>query len=317
VPTAGTLTGTLSFREPAVLTAEAEALVVLVEGAGKPTAGSFIASDKIVDTGQVPIAFEIDISRSSIDPSLTYSVVAVIVDGDRVWATPHGTPVVTKGNPTSGVALELSYRADLLKGHVTGAVSGVGIELGPEAYSVAVLLDVDNDETVSVDVDLSPVAVPVAFAIPFDPATINQSVDYVVTASLIDGESRWENSTGVPVITNGNPLAGITVPVTDLAAPTDEDDGLGLIGRIVGVLGLVALIVAAILFIRSRRPPTPEPAVAAATDEVPRGDVMDAGQATGQAESTAAGAESTAAGAAPPGQETEPPPEPPRRPPEP
>ncbi len=59
------------------------------------------------------------------------------------------------------------------------------------------------------------------------------------------------------MITKGNPLSGITVPV----ATTSEvvaDDGLQL-GAIVGLLGIIALIVAAVLYVRSRREPVTEP----------------------------------------------------------
>jgi hypothetical protein len=184
-----------------------------------------------------------------------------------VWGTGTGTPVITKGNPTSGVDLELVYRADLLKGAVTGSITGVDIELGAEAYSAAVLLDRATDTTVGIDVQVAPAGVPIAFSIPFDPATIDQSQTYVVGAGIVDGEDRWDNRTGVPVITNGNPLTDITVPVAAVLPP-DADDGLGPLGWIVGAIGVLALIAAAILFMRSRRTPEPEPAGAAAAAAV-------------------------------------------------
>jgi hypothetical protein len=110
------------------------------------------------------------------------------------------------------------------------------------------------------------VDVPIAFAVPFDPANIDQSRDYVVTAAIFDASNRWTNQTGVPVITNGNPIAGITVPVSQAGATTTSDEGgLGLIGTILALIGIAALIAAIVVFIRSRRPPTtPAPAAAAA-----------------------------------------------------
>jgi uncharacterized lipoprotein YbaY len=232
---------------------------VLVEGAGRATAGSIVASDVITAPGQVPIAYSISYANASIDQSLTYTVQAAIVDGDRAWGTGTGTPVITKGNPTSGVDLELVFRADLLKGAVTGSITGVDIELGAEAYSAAVLLDHSTDTTVGIDVQITPAGVPIAFSIPFDPATIDQAQTYVVGAGIVDGEERWENRAGVPVITNGNPLSDITVPVAAVVPP-DADDGLGPLGWIVGAIGLLALAAGAILFVRSRRPPESEPA---------------------------------------------------------
>jgi uncharacterized lipoprotein YbaY len=221
-----------------------------------------VASDVITAPGQVPISYSISYTNANIDQSLTYTVQAAIVDGDRAWGTGTGTPVITKGNPTSGVDLDLVYRADLLKGAVTGSITGVDIELGAEAYSAAVLLDHATDTTVGIDVQVAPSGVPIAFSIPFDPATIDQGQTYVVGAGIVDGEERWENRPGVPVITNGNPLSGVTVPVAAVVPP-DADDGLGPLGWIVGAIGLLALAAAVILFVRSRRPPEPEPADAA------------------------------------------------------
>ncbi|HEX5015022.1 MAG TPA: YbaY family lipoprotein, partial [Candidatus Limnocylindrales bacterium] len=156
----------------------------------------------------------------------------------------------------------LTYRPDLMKGNVTGAISGVDIDLTETAFSAAVVVDLDSDTQIGFDVNLDPVGVPIAFAVPFDPAKIDQSRDYVVTAAIFDASNRWTNPTGVPVITNGNPIAGITVPVSQPGAVTTSDGGgLGLLGTILALIGIAALIAAIVVFIRSRRPPTtPAPA---------------------------------------------------------
>jgi uncharacterized lipoprotein YbaY len=204
----------------------------------------------------VPIAFELPYSNANIDPNTTYTVVAAIQDGDRKWSTPTGTPVITKGAPTSGLDLVLVYRADLAKGAVTGAISGVDINLSATAFSATVVLDLASDTSIGFDVNLEPIGVPIAFKVPFDPADIDQDRSYVVTAGIFDASNRWVNDTGVPVITKGNPLAGITVPVAPPgAAVASGDNGLGLLGTILGIVGIAALIVAAIVFMRSRRPP--------------------------------------------------------------
>jgi uncharacterized lipoprotein YbaY len=265
-PPSGTLTGTLTYPEPAPLSAAARALVVLVEGAGRPTAGSMVASNLMTDIGQKPIGFVLDYSDAAIDPNTTYTVVATIVDGDRVWTTNGGTPVITKGNPGTGVDLVLTYRADLVKGNVTGAISGVDIELTATAFSAAVIVDLSSDTSVGMDVNLEPISVPIPFKVPFDPATIDADRTYVVTAAIFDASNRWANQTGVPVITEGNPVAGITVPVSPLDQTDADDGGLSLLGIILGAIGIAALIAAIVLFMRSRRPPelTPAPAGAAA-----------------------------------------------------
>ena len=77
-----------------------------------------------------------------------------------------------------------------------------------------------------------------------------------MTAAIFDASNRWTNQTGVPVITNDNPIAGITVPVSATGAATSGDSGLGPLGWILAIIGIAALIAAVIVFIRSRRPPS-------------------------------------------------------------
>jgi uncharacterized lipoprotein YbaY len=212
----------------------------------------------------------LDYSHVAIDQDVTYSLQATIIDGDRTWVTTIGTPVITKGNPTSGVTLALAYRADVLKGDVTGTISGVDIDLGDEAFSAAVLLDLATDTTVGIDVQLQPDPVPIAFTIPFDPAGIDQAADYVVAAAIVDEPNRWENRTGVPVITHGNPLTDVTVPVSPVVAATaEETEGdRNALGIVVLVLALIA-VAAFYLYRRSQTPDAPTDAPGGGDDEPP------------------------------------------------
>jgi uncharacterized lipoprotein YbaY len=277
-PGVATVTGTLSYRERAALAPDARALVVLVEGAGGDTPGNIVASEMIVGPGQIPIPYRLPYPTAVIDPEVTYTVLGAIVDGERVWVSPAGTPVVTKGNATSSVDLLLAYRPDTLKGAVTGQISGVGIELTAEAFAATVLLDLASDTTIGFDLSLDPGAVPVRFAVPFDPAVISQESDYVVKAAIVDGPSRWANDDGVPVITGGNPISDITVPVAsteDLAAAAPTDDNTLGIAALIGLIALAAIAVGAFLYFRSRREAVPVAAGAAAADgsDVPPGDL--------------------------------------------
>jgi hypothetical protein len=105
--------------------------------------------------------------------------------------------------------------------------------------------------------------------VPFDPADIDQDRSYVVTAGIFDASNRWVNDTGVPVITKGNPLAGITVPVAPPGAAPSANNGLGTLGTILAIVGIVALIIAIVVFFRSRRPPTATGAAAPGPDTGP------------------------------------------------
>jgi uncharacterized lipoprotein YbaY len=266
----------LTYAEPAPLSPDAHALIVLVEGAGKASAGSVVASEIVDEPAQVPVPFLLDYSHVAIDQGVTYTLQATIVDGDRTWVTTTGTPVITKGNPTSGLTLALTYRPDVLKGDVTGSISGVDIQLGTEAFSAAVLLDLTTDTTVGIDVHLQPGQTPIRFAIPFDPAKIQQTTDYVVGAAIIDEPNRWENRQGVPVITKGNPISDVTVPVSAVVAATPADDGRSAL--VIVLLTLALLAVAVFIYQRSKASEAERAAAAAAAGDA-AGDGMPAAPA--------------------------------------
>ncbi len=303
-PSSGTVTGTLVYAEPATLSADARAVVLLVAGTTAATTETIVGSQIISPTGQQPIAFSVGYQTADIDPDLTYTIQAEIQDGDHVWATTKGVKVLTQGNPSTGVTVKLALRADLLKGEVTGQITGVGIQLEPGAYSAAVLIRVDTGESLGVDANAAPTTVPIPFSIAFDPATIDPNADYVVRAEIVSGTRRWEDTTGVPVVTKGNQLTGVSVPVTEVQppspspsaspapAPTETGGGTSnWLILLVIILG-IALAAAVYLWYRARNPAGGPPAGGAA--------------ATGAAAAGAAAADATAPGETPSdGQEAE------------
>jgi Type III secretion system lipoprotein chaperone (YscW) len=128
------------------------------------------------------------------------------------------------------VTVKLTLRSDLLKGEVTGQITGVGITLGSGAYSAAVLVRVDTGETIGVDVNPAPGKIPVPFSVAFDPAKIDQNADYVIRAEIVSGDQRWADASGVPVITNGNSISGVSVvvtPVAGVASPAPSPSPVG------------------------------------------------------------------------------------------
>ena len=260
VPTAGAVTGTLSYLERAALTPDATAIAVLVEHSGDPITARVIQSQVISNPGQVPISYELPYSAGEIDQAAVYTVSAAIVDGSRLWATDNGTRVITYGNPTSDVDLDLILRSDLLKGQVTGQITGEGITLSGTGFAAALLFDATSNVEVGMTVTPAPTGIPIAFSVPFDPAEIDDAAEYVVVAGIVEGDSRWANRDGVPVITNGNPLSGVVVPVSAVEpSPTPEasDSGLSPLILIVLLLIIAGLVAAGIWYYRSRstRPP--------------------------------------------------------------
>ena len=139
--------------------------------------------------------------------------------------TGHGVPVLTKGNP-SKVDITLTYRPDLLKGAVTGQITGVGIHAvagglrdGRPGRSVDRRLARHRGRRPSITACRSRSRSPYAIT------DIKPAQDYVVTAEVGDNGATWRNAAGVPVITNGNPKAGVQVVVTPVIARFPEPDG--------------------------------------------------------------------------------------------
>ncbi len=283
-PTTGTITGTLTWREQHQLTAEAVAVVLLVEGTAGPDAGTIVASTRMTDPGNQPVPWQLAYPFSALVQGETYRLFAGIVDGDLAWVTPIGVPVATGVPLVEGVELPLAFRPDLMKGTVTGTITGVGLDPAghPAAYGTALLIRVSTGETIGFQV-IEPVgAVPVPYSVPYDPTTIDPNSDYVARGSIWDGTTLWESPTGVPVITKGNARSDVQLVVTPVptptptpaptgtpsptptatAAPVPPAESGGGIGSILLVLVVIGGVIAvAVVVIRSRAStggPTPE-----------------------------------------------------------
>jgi uncharacterized lipoprotein YbaY len=78
--------------------------VVLVN----PGTGQIIGYDAIAPFGASPISFVVPYSLTDIDQTADYVVNATAWDGTRMWTSAQLSPVITKGNPTIGVAVPLT-----------------------------------------------------------------------------------------------------------------------------------------------------------------------------------------------------------------
>jgi uncharacterized lipoprotein YbaY len=271
--------------------------VVLVRGTAKPNEGSIVATQVIPGPGATPIDYRLVYDTADIDPTVTYTVQAGILDGANAWTTAKGTKVITNGAPTSDVALVLAYRPDLVKGEVSGSITGVGITPSATAYSVAVLVDPSTGDSLGMDVQPTNGKVPVPFSVPFSLDGIDPARDYVVTGEISDGAQTWENTAGVPVITKGNAISDVEVVVTAVVAPSPSPSPAP--GETGGgdatpafLLVIVALVLGAIgLFLWSRsrnQPPPGEPGSPSATppEEAAGSAEVDAEEAAGPTDSS-------------------------------
>jgi len=310
------VTGTLTYKEPHQLSGDAFAVVALVRGSARVTESSIVASEIDRDVTSVPVSFSLDLGSATIDPSSTYTLQATIVDGDNVWVTAHGVPVLTKGNP-SNVAITLAYRPDLLKGAVTGQVTAVGLAPTATAYSMTVLVDPATGESLGIDVRNIGAGLPAAFSVPYAITDIQPNQDYVVTAEVGDEGQTWRNVAGVPVITNGNPKSGVQIVVTPVAvAPSPSpsatpspapsaapapDRGRSDDSNLLGIIILIAVIAALAAFLIARgRNSTDEFPPPTTDGEAATGDAAAADTADGAAATDAAAAAPSATEPAPP-----------------
>jgi uncharacterized lipoprotein YbaY len=272
------VTGTLTYREPHTLSGDAFAVIALVRGSARVTEDSIVASEIDRDITAVPVSFSLDIGSAVIDPSATYTIQATIVDGDNAWVTAKGVPVLTKGNP-SKVAITLDFRPDVLKGAVTGQITGIGVQTSATAYAITVLMDPATGASLGIDVKTVDQGLPVAFSVPYSVTEIQPTSDYVVTAEVGDSNATWRNAAGVPVLTKGNPKTAVQIVVTEVSTPAPSatpvptpapsaastergrgGDGLLPLILLVAIAGAVA----AFLVARGRgNPDTPTPETAA------------------------------------------------------
>ena len=84
---------------------------------------------------------------------------------------------------------------------------------------MTVLIDVDSGLSLGVDLTY-PGKLPAPFAIPFAVSDLQEGGTYVVQAELTNGSQEYANAAGVPVITNGHPISGVQVVVSEVATPS-------------------------------------------------------------------------------------------------
>jgi uncharacterized lipoprotein YbaY len=77
----------------------AYAMAVLVD----PSTGESLGIDVRTVTGGLPVAFSIGYTITDIQPTQDYVVTAEVGDGASTWRNAAGVPVITNGNPKTGI----------------------------------------------------------------------------------------------------------------------------------------------------------------------------------------------------------------------
>ncbi len=95
-PIANAVSGTVMLREPRELSAAAKVDIKVVDVAQPDVV---LAQATINDANKQPVAFNLPIDPSKVDPKRTYAVEAVLTDGDRRFLPVLQLPVLTNKAP--------------------------------------------------------------------------------------------------------------------------------------------------------------------------------------------------------------------------
>jgi putative lipoprotein len=138
---ANQVSGTISLRGAGQLSPTANLVVNLVDVSSNATGSAPLAS-KTAPAGSFPQTFELTFNPAAVKADDLYVVQAALTDGDRHYAMPIQAPVLTKGNKSSGVTVELV--AEQTPGEkVLAAFTDVQKQIGGMKVSPGTKLDKD------------------------------------------------------------------------------------------------------------------------------------------------------------------------------
>ena len=94
-----TVTGEVYYRQRVALAPTAELYIAVEDVSRMDVPAVIMAESRIAPAGQVPIAFELRVDASRVDPRYTYAVRARIEDGGRLlWINTERIPVRLDGS---------------------------------------------------------------------------------------------------------------------------------------------------------------------------------------------------------------------------
>lgn len=101
-PIPGEVSGTVSLREPAQLSANARLDIQIVDISSRSSAGGeTLATKTVMPANQFPQSFQLTFDPAQVQAGDLYVVQATLVDGDRHYTMPIQAPVLTKGHPNT------------------------------------------------------------------------------------------------------------------------------------------------------------------------------------------------------------------------
>ena len=173
-----------------------------------------------------PVAFELGYDAAVIDPNKDYIFDARIIDNNQLTFSSDGmgTPVLTKGAPSTDVTLTLNAAVTATPpsdAPPSGTVSGVVTTDAPAPLDANATLYIDlreadttGDPMVTISQALAGTQFPIPFEVPYNAAGIDPNKGYVIGARILLGDQvLYASAVGVPVITQGAPSTDVTVNI--------------------------------------------------------------------------------------------------------
>jgi putative lipoprotein len=105
-PDAAAVTGTVTYLERIAMPPDAVVTVRLQDVSVADAAAVLVAEQVIRNPGNVPVPYSVEYDSTQINSARTYAVRAEIRTGATLWATTtRSYPVITRGNPSTGVEI--------------------------------------------------------------------------------------------------------------------------------------------------------------------------------------------------------------------
>jgi putative lipoprotein len=228
-PGTGSVTGVVTHTVQMALPGDAVVFVQLTDVSQVDAPAQTIGDQTINNPGQAPIPFNLAYDPSVVDPGRTYAVQARITDGTGTvfMQTTTQYPVITQGNPASGVhvVVEPVSGADQPPADQPSVVASVTgtltyrekVALPSTAIAYVRLFDVTlgNVPTALIGEQtiVNPGQVPIPFDVKYDSGRIDQNHVYAIKASIEDGSGNmlFVTTRNYLVITQGQPTTGVEV----------------------------------------------------------------------------------------------------------
>ena len=103
---ANSVSGTITLRGGITPSNQDKLVISLVDVTAQGSAP--LATKTIAPATTFPLPFDLSFNRADVAPNDLYIVQVELTDGDRHYSMPIQAPVLTKGNPTANVAIELA-----------------------------------------------------------------------------------------------------------------------------------------------------------------------------------------------------------------